>query len=81
MSLDQHFNAGDEMEEEGQAGQVDASLVPALNAVEHSRKDSNSGRSVKGSRNLKPKQVHIDIYLTGVKGQYTVIQITLRPVS
>jgi hypothetical protein len=29
MGLDEHFNAGDKMEEEGHAGQVDANPAPA----------------------------------------------------
>jgi hypothetical protein len=55
------------MEKEGHSSQVDTSLTPAHDAIEHGRKDGDSRRRIKDCRNSKPKQGHLDTYLTGEK--------------
>jgi hypothetical protein len=51
MSLDKHFNCGDEVKEERHSAQVDAGLAPPDQAIEHGRKDGDTCRRVKDSRN------------------------------
>jgi hypothetical protein len=55
------------VEEEGQAGQMDAGLAPALNAMEHGRKNGHSRRRIEDCRNSEPKKIHFDSHLTVAK--------------
>jgi hypothetical protein len=60
MSLEEHFNTGNEVEEKGQAAQMDAALTPPGLPIEHRRKNGNGRRRIEARRNSKPKQVHFD---------------------
>jgi len=51
MRLGQHFYSGDEVKKERHPGQVDADFAPAKLVIEHGRKDSDTCRRVKNSRN------------------------------
>ena len=42
MGLDEHFDHGDEVEEEGHSAEMDAGLAPAEEAIEHGREDGDS---------------------------------------
>ena len=51
MSLNQHLDHRDKMEEEGHSAQVDAGLSPADYSIQHGRKDRYACRRIENSRN------------------------------
>jgi len=76
MGLDEHLDAGDKVEEEGQAGQMDTGLAPADQPVKDGRKNGDRSRRIEDHRNSQPEQIHFASHLTGAKKQYTVTLIT-----
>jgi hypothetical protein len=51
MSLDEHLDYGDKVEEEREAAEMDAVFAPAFHVMEHGWEDCDARRSVQNSRN------------------------------
>jgi hypothetical protein len=58
MGQDQHLDRRNEVEEEPQAGQMNAYLAPAHQAMEHGWEDGDTSRRIENSRNPEPEQNH-----------------------
>ena len=52
MGQGEHFDRGDEVEEEAHAGQMHADASPSLVFIEHCGKDSDTSGRVKDRRDL-----------------------------
>ena len=52
MGQGEHFNHGDEVEEEAHAGQMHADASPSLVFIEHGGKDSDTAGRVEDRRDL-----------------------------
>ena len=81
MGLDKHLDTGNEMEEKGKTGQVNAGLAPPHQPIENGRKDGDRGRRVENSRNSKPDKIHFNLHLNGANQQYTVTLITFWSIA
>jgi len=52
MSQEEHFDHGNEVEEEAHAGQMDTYAPPALVFIEHGGKDSDTAGCIQNRRDL-----------------------------
>ena len=60
----EHFNDGDEVEEEGEAAEVDGCGFPAVPVQKDSGKDGDTRACVENRRHSEPKQNHSVVYVT-----------------
>jgi len=60
MRFGKHLDRRDEMEEEGEASQVDAPAAPPVERKEDRREDGDTGCGVEDSRDSEPDQMHTE---------------------